>query len=399
MTSVVNTSVKHYHSAMVGAPALNGAAGSLIGLLDACLINGFDLKAVTSLVVAGGIATLSFSGSHSATVDSVVLVSGSSIAALNGEQKVTSISAGIVRFATAEANATATGTIDFKMAPAGYWVKEFAGTNLAVYRSTDPAGTGMRLRVNDTGTTTARVIGYEQMTDVNTGTGSFPTEAQRAGGGYWPKSAIANTVATTWCLFADPRMFTIFIGPQSSVAAESTHGFTHGFGDGIPFRPGGDPFMCFLSYSASATSVSNSDGALDGNGQNLQRAFPRAYTGLGESTLHALLPYTGNPALASGLDTFFGGFPSLVDGGLRITKRYFATAASQQPPRGDLPGLYFVAQNATSDSFKIHNVINGSGNLSGRRLFAVPTTGGSANAVPSITATGVSFIDVTGPWR
>jgi hypothetical protein len=34
-----------------------------------------------------------------------------------------------------------------------------------------------------------RASGYESMSDVNTGTGPFPTAAQVAGGGYWEKSA------------------------------------------------------------------------------------------------------------------------------------------------------------------------------------------------------------------
>ena len=116
MTSPVDTSVKHFHSDMLNAPVLSGTAGSLISVLDACLVNGFDLKSATGLVVAGGVATLSFSGTHSATVGSVILVAGSSITALNGEQKVTEVASGVVRFATDEADATASGTITFKMA-------------------------------------------------------------------------------------------------------------------------------------------------------------------------------------------------------------------------------------------------------------------------------------------
>ena len=94
MTSVVDTSVKHFHSAMVGAPILNGQAGSMIALLNACLKDGFDIKVATSLTVDSGVATLAFTGSHSATVESVVLVAGSSVADLNGEQKITAIGGG-----------------------------------------------------------------------------------------------------------------------------------------------------------------------------------------------------------------------------------------------------------------------------------------------------------------
>ena len=47
MASVVDTSVKHFHSGRVGAPVLTGAEGSMIALLDACVVNGFGLKSVT----------------------------------------------------------------------------------------------------------------------------------------------------------------------------------------------------------------------------------------------------------------------------------------------------------------------------------------------------------------
>lgn len=38
-----DTSVKYLHSAMPGAPVLSGTAGSLISVLDACLVNGLSL--------------------------------------------------------------------------------------------------------------------------------------------------------------------------------------------------------------------------------------------------------------------------------------------------------------------------------------------------------------------
>ena len=46
------TTVKHFHSAMSGAPVLNGTAGSLIAVLDACLQDGFGLKAASGITVA-----------------------------------------------------------------------------------------------------------------------------------------------------------------------------------------------------------------------------------------------------------------------------------------------------------------------------------------------------------
>ncbi|ABM37553.1 hypothetical protein [Polaromonas naphthalenivorans] len=393
MTSVVDTSVKHFHSAMAGAPVLNGVAGALAALLDASLINGFDVKAATSLVVASGVATLSFSGTHSATVDSVVLVTGSSIAALNGEQKVTAIGAGVVRFATAAADGAATGTISFKMAPAG-WTSPFTGTNLRTYKSTDPASTGMILRLDDTGTTTARVVGYETMSDINTGTGPFPTAAQMSGGGHWNKSSAASATAVSWVLVADGRKFIIFVAGYSASNAAQLGGLTRGFGDDIALRPGGDPYACSLSYAVS-TGYNVIEGCLD-YVSAYQHAMPRSYTGLGACILHGLSPYTGSGNYLSGQDTFFGNFPSAVDGGLRLCRKFFCTTINSTPPRSDLPGLYHVPVGQTSGSFALRDIVPGTGALAGRKLLALrptnsPSSGGNSD--------GLSLVDITGPWR
>ena len=62
------TDVKYFHSSQVGAPVMSqgGAAGLLIALLDACLVDGFGLKTVDSIVVASGVATANVSTGHSA---------------------------------------------------------------------------------------------------------------------------------------------------------------------------------------------------------------------------------------------------------------------------------------------------------------------------------------------
>ena len=58
MASPVDTSAKFFNENLPDAPVLNGVAGSLIGLLTACLVTGFGLRTAVSLVVSGGVATL-----------------------------------------------------------------------------------------------------------------------------------------------------------------------------------------------------------------------------------------------------------------------------------------------------------------------------------------------------
>src|SRR5690606_18510430 len=85
------------------------------------------------------------------------------------------------------------------------WAREFTGTNKAVFRAA--TGNRLRLRVDDTGTTEARAVGYESMTDVDTGTLAFPTNGQVAGGLYIRKSNTADNTARPWVLIATGTAF------------------------------------------------------------------------------------------------------------------------------------------------------------------------------------------------
>jgi hypothetical protein len=390
--------VKHFHSAMPGAPALTGAAGSMISVLNACLLTGFGLQTVSALSVSGGIATATVPSTPSASVDSIILVAGASNALLNGEQRATAVGANSVSWATTAADGAVAGTITIKMVPAG-WLQPFVGTNLATYKSADAMGTGMVLRVDDTGTTSCRVVGYESMSDITTGAGPFPSVAQMSGGGYWSKSSAANATANNWYLFADGRTFVLHVCPNSGATPVNIHGYTYGFGDALATRPGGDPYACFLAYSSGATT---GDGTLDTSSAVAPKAFPRSYTGLGSSVLHYLYNNSGlpNPTATSGNDTgSFGPFPSVVDGSLRLSSRYFATAINSGP-RAGLPGLYYVPMSLLFDTFKAKDKISGTGPLTGRKLFCLnPVNAGSSSSTPNTGTTGVSLVDITGPWR
>ncbi|MCT8174387.1 hypothetical protein [Variovorax sp. CY25R-8] len=397
MASVVDTSVKNFNNTMGGAPVVNGVAGSFIAMFDAVGVNGFDSKIATSLTIAGGVATLAFTGGHSAQVDSVIALSGitATYAALNGEQKVTSVAAGIVRFATNMADGSASGTVTFKMAPAGF-EKVFAGPNKAVYRSLSPLSTKMLLRVDDTNAQFVRVVGYESMTDIDTGVGAFPTAAQISGGGYWPKSSVTGTAAVPWVLASDGRTFIYHVAPLYPQSTSYVHGMTRGFGDAIALKPGGDAFACFLSYSVQSSPGSMYDSALDAAQSGLYTSFPRSYSGLGSAQGHACIPYTGQNAL-SGLDGAMGPFPSRVDGTLRLSRRFLALATTNAEPRADLPGLLSVPQSGAFNAFRTGDRQPGADAFAGRTLIALNPT--NTPGTPNDSNTGASFIDITGPWR
>lgn len=400
MASPVDTSVKYVLSTMANAPTSNGASGSFIALLEAFLVTGWDTKTLTSLVVAGGVATATWTGSHSALELAVILVQGvTDKTALNGEQKVTGKQPNTLTFACPGVpDGAAAGTITIKMAPAG-WTKPFSAAGRAVFKSAavDAYGGGMCIRVDDTGTTSARVVAYESMSDVDTGLGPFPTPAQMAGGGYWAKSTAANATPAAYAMFADARFFFWHAIPGVATNATYLGGVTRGFGDLLARRPAGDAFAVALNYSIAPAVASQYEGSFDNSRNTLQNAMPRDFTGLGSAVLNIINPYVGSTT-NSGSDTILGDFPSRFSGELFMSKEFIAPAISQ-PPRADIPGIRTIPQAKVADTLKFGDRVPGTGDLAGRTLLVVnPVTTGFSAAVAAGVA-GVTLFDITGPWR
>ena len=394
----VDTSVKFFNEGFPGAPVLNGVAGSLIGLLDACLCTGFGLRSATSLVVSGGVATLTLASDakNANLLRSVVLVEGvtGALTALNGEQRVTFASPTELKFATAAADGTATGAITVKTAPAG-WEKKFPGTNTAAFKSLDVTSLGAHLWVNDVGTLNANVRLYESMTGVDTGTGAAPTVAESASGSFWMKSGVANANANRWDFFADSRSGYYCPVPQSGAHPSYIGQPSYAFGDVIAYKSG-DAFAAAVFGSAAAPGPSAQNGSVlySGQGAAMSR-FLRSYTGLGSSISAHAIPASGSVGVASGLDATQGTFPAPADGGLRLAKIYCTEGAQTGTSavlRGEMPGVYYCPQTGLNASFQRGDTIA----FGGRTLYVVYA--GTAVSDNS-TQGGRGFIDITGPWR
>lgn len=386
------TTVKHFHSAMTGAPTLSGTAGSLIAVLDACLVDGFNLKTAASVVVASGIATVTISlGVGAFEVDTIVLLAGATPSGLNGEKRVLSVTANTFTFdATGISDQTATGTITAKLAPAG-WAKAFSGTNLAAYRSSDVTGTRLYLRVDDTGTTNARVVGYEAMTDVNTGTMPFPTAVQQSGGYYWPKASAANGTARGWTVICDGRTFWVHLHTATSNLGNA--GWTGGFGDFSSYKSG-DAYSCMLlgvtTDISSSTSTTNQTIAhcyatsLANTGTSVARSF----TSLGSSILpvRRAESYIASDVY-SGSATTTAAYPNGPDNSLILSRILLIETTPNV--RGVIRGPLFAVQNCGA-VFNWRDKVT----YSGRKLLAIK------GAEPAMTtvSTYVTFFDITGPW-
>lgn len=398
MTSPVDTGVKFFSSMMANAPVLGGAASTGIALLDACLKDGFDTKAAT-ITVAGGVATVAWSGTHSCVKESVIQVIGAtgSATALNGEQKVTSKpSATSCTFATAVADGVAPGSITIKMAPLG-WAKPFSGTNLAVYQSQNILSPKHLLRVDDSSTTLMRVVGYETMSDVNTGIGAFPTNAQVVAGGMWPKRQAASATGVPWILIGDDRIFYLVLSPYgASPTSWAFNSTIRGFGDPIVYKPSGDAYATMLNASTQLAVASAMDG--DFANPNVSNMYtPRTFTGLGTAMNHYTSAFTGGGNV-SGQFATLGSFPNPIDGALYLSKKFLAVSGDNAP-RAEVPGLRHIPQSGVRSAMVPGDIWPGTGLDAGKNFMVLPCTNSSLSSGEVDGSSGRMMIDVTGPWR
>lgn len=397
MASVVDTSVKWAHSGQIGSMVLTGAPGSKVALLRAFLVDGWGLKSVDSLVVAGGVATVKVAGTNSAVVDSVVLVAGVTgpLTALNGEQKVTATAVvggdSTISFATAAADGTAAGTITVKMAPAG-WSMPFSATNVGVFRSDDVTSNRRFVRIADTATHRSRIHVYENMTTVSSGTGPMPTSAQVSGGAYLPKLALGLPTASAsgWAIFANGKRVFLFVADYLSQGAEYNAGFLLGWGDFPSFKPG-DTYNTFLC-AGIASDIGNGLALLGFGAGGAQMWIQRLHTGAANARTAG--KYSAGDGNVAGAGPW-GPMPAPAGGGLYLVPSWLSCDdIGTYGLRGALPALWQSPQTIAPGVLAHGDIVPGVGATAGRRLFALRTTSmsGGTSFQPG------SFIDITGPW-
>lgn len=380
-----------FDSTMAGAPVLSGTAGALRAVLKSCMVDGFGAGAVATLTVAAGVATATFAGAHPYRVGTIAQFGGATPAGLNGQKRILSTTASAITFdATGIADGTATGTITHKVAAAG-WQELFAGsvTNVLCLKPTVVEATGCVLRVDDTGTTNARVRAYEAMTDVSAGVGPTPLDSQLAGGLYWPKSGVASTLARTGYVVADERGFYLAVAPAGGDR------YTLMYGGDIASLKSGDAYGYLLTGNqADQTNTSAVPDGCVGYSHRSARTgayLVRSHTAIGQSTAVQRLGahhngstadvYAGTPGYST------GAYPNGPNNGLMTG----ALELHSMGIRGTLPGLLHPVQDL-GDAFATGAIVDGTDDLAGRRLMAIRT------GPPAGGTVGTVFLDVTGPW-
>jgi len=384
-----------YDSSETGAPTLNNVAGSMIAVLDACLINGFNVKSVTSIVVASNVATVTCTGhGYSNSYGKLVKIAGATPAGLNGNKQITVTGANTFTFVTSGiSDQTATGTIDARRAPLGTWQKAYTGTNKAMYRSTDTGASGALLRVEDAlsgggcTATSARVRMVEAASGVDTFTIPCPTVAQLTDGGYWQRGANTAT-AKTWRLIGDGRFFWFL----TQLSTGTSHA-PYLFGDYLSYKAG-DLTNAVVGFSSADpggstnSTTASIDGATTLAAASVAIGFPtllRANNGVGTSIYAACMPTIVGMPTNPGI----GGvtYPSPIDGGLVIAypTQLFEPSIGI---RGAMPALGYSAANisAVPDLTILDALQNSS-----RKFLVAYASNTNVACAP--------LFDLTGPWR
>ena len=256
------------------------------------------------------------------------------------------------------------------------WARPFASGNVAAYRQAPRAGRNayyLRVQDNLANASEARVIGYETMSDLNTGTYPFPSDQWYPPYIVWRKSATNDATARPYYVFADARTIVLF-----------THSHRYGgdfrlllyFGDIVPLASQ-DPYACMLIGGVV-------DGALFNRG--LSGEVP-TYPVDG----HVLArDYTGNlTAVEAGkhwdfakcawcADVPMGGTPNALpwpnppDGKIWLSPVWVNEAddvGTWRNLRGYLRGVWAPLHNVPAQAFG--SVIHGVGHLAGHRYVLV----------------------------
>lgn len=390
--------VVFFHSAETGAPTLNNAAGSMIAVLDACLVNGFANTSASAVTVSSGVATLTING-HPYTTGKMVDVAGAAVAGVNGRKLCTVVDANTIQVpAPGVADGSIAGTVTVKRSPLG-WSKPYSAANRAMYARTDPAATSNLLRVDDSAAgRVARVVMVESATGIDAWTNKAPTEVLQAGGQWWSRGP-NDATAKRWVLVGDSRSFYLFTEDAGNSWAAASALRVQAFGDLISFRAG-DAHRAFIHGGTSETSTGApliTPGALDTGASGVSAgggwAASRDSSGVVFSRgLGATAPFSSVVAGGDGLPTY----PSFVNNGFVLQSPVLVRegpTAGTYPLRGVAPGVAYPLANLVTQRGIFH-------------LREWPGLAGTDRTYLSVSvgrdgfsAVGMLFFDITGPWQ
>lgn len=385
--------IKWYQSNQNGAPQITGQAGSLIAVLNACLLNGFNLRTLTSISRAGNVATATADAGHGFRESDTVLIASANETAYNGEKRIRNVTTNSFQFdVTGDPATPATGTITAKVAPLD-WESPFSGANKAVYRAKDVTGNRLFLRIDETplagdanygrGARTALAQMWEVLNDIDNGTGKSET--------WWRKAHNESATARPWVLVGDSKRFWLMVNWSESYPNRYVPYF---FGDFPSFKAGDAYGTVIAGYydliynwgDPASNEVSDYVYSVGTAVGNTGIWLARGYSQLG-GRINA--QWVSAPAANGGTGLGYTGipYPNPADNGIYVMPLMIQEQTGPSL-RGRLPGLLCPLQSIPApEPWKYQGfVIDGTQ----RELLVV-------NGSQSSGGARMAF-DLTGPW-
>ena len=421
---MTDLSVKYFSSGMTGAPQIANNWGDLVTMLDACLINGFALKAIDTLTFADGIATATISSGHAYRPFQVIEIAGAEQPEYNGQFRVLTATMTTFTYAvtgTPVSPATTATSLSAKVASLG-WEKPFSSTHKAAYRSKNPQSPQNILLIDNSLKTPNYTTGWakwanvgivEDLSDIDTIVGAQapydpnnPTQNWKqvtasqwgwhkwyhARGGQYESAGDSGGGGRNWVLIGDDRLFFLFCTNAAGYGWYGRNSYC--FGDLISFKPG-DNYATVLAADDNYSGMSNHwsyPGQYGGYGLVCSLDFSgklllRNHTQLGNPVRFGLTSLnTNNGQQICGRGPM--PFPNGADYSLWLLPTYVRQEDGHM--RGILPGMLWMPQDRPySDQSIVDNVVG----QAGKRFLLVRTQySGEAEGAQ------IAF-DITGPWR
>ncbi|MDE1714949.1 hypothetical protein PWG14_20890 (plasmid) [Chromobacterium amazonense] len=239
--------VKVYFSTDTGAPVWNDAPGSVLAILESCLVTGFNLRPCRAVAWANGVATISLDQGHGYKWPDVVELRDAVPSDVNGEYRVKEAGADFIKIDCPVEIATVSAA-SLRRAPLGF-SKPFAAGNVGVFQSQMVGGSGACLRVDDSNTQSdyrtlfTLIKAYEKMTSIDEGSGKF------VDGGLTKICREDGSSIVPWILVGDAGAFYLFCdyrGANNAIKSRSCFFF-------------GDPAYATPPLIPAAICVSRTD--------------------------------------------------------------------------------------------------------------------------------------------
>lgn len=283
------------------------------------------------------------------------------------------------------------------------WLEYYSATNIRAYRQ----GTGSNqvyLRVNDSATATgadesagsptakeARIRGYNAMTGVSTGTGPFPTVAQKASGHFPRKSTTADATTRAWVLIGDHLTF--YTGVLTGDTASVYHAWV--FGDFYSLKTNDTTRSIISCRATTESSGTGSEEVLD---LLVPVSAINATTYTSGSTSGDLGGTTAGKMGDLSLTAWAGGSNSQALNGITAYKNPADTTIYISPVkvitntggntvRGRMRGFWHFCHAIANVSDA--DTLTGSGDLAGKSFVIIKQTGN----------TGVYCIETSNTWE